>query len=146
MVHHHCQLGWEQREGYDTNIALLCCEHHPDYKYRAQPEKATSTPNKKSPPLQNKTDNAVMEDLDDITLFETMDRLAETNTNARNNGIPANLMTAWNNQMDEGVVGSPDPSENAKKKSAGDFVLTEWQTMTYKLSDSVIDLRYLHKI
>jgi hypothetical protein len=55
-------------------------------------------------------------------------------------------MTVWNNQTDEGVVGSPDPSENAKKKSTGDSVLTEWQTMTYELTESVINVRYLHNM
>jgi hypothetical protein len=38
VIHHHCQSGWEQREGYDANISLLCCEHHPDYKDKASPE------------------------------------------------------------------------------------------------------------
>ncbi len=73
MVHHHCQSGWEQREGHNANIAHLCCEHHPEFKYRAQPEKATPTPKKKSPPPQDDTEDVVMDDLEAIQLFENLD-------------------------------------------------------------------------
>ncbi len=123
VIHHHCQSGWEQREGYDANISLLCCEHHPDYKDKALPENMTS------PPLLNKND------LDVIELFP------ENNT--ENNGIPDSLMTAWNDQNICGAIDAQNPSESPKKKSTNDSELTEWQTMTYEHTDSMIDVQYL---
>ena len=132
MIHHHCQSGWEQREGYDANISLLCCEHHPDYKDKASPENMTLTQMEKSPPLLNKND------LDVIELFPE--------NNAENNGIPDSLMTAWNDQNICGAIDAQNPSESPKKKSTNDSELTEWQTMTYEHTDSVIDVRYLHKM
>jgi hypothetical protein len=126
VIHHYCQSGWEQREGYDANISLLCCEHHPDYKDKASPENMTS------PPLLNEND------LDVIELFPE--------NNAENNGIPDSLMTAWNNQNICGAIDAQNPSESPKKKSTNDSELTEWQTMTYEHTDSVIDVRYLHKM
>ena len=49
LVHHVCQGQWEDKEGHDNNIARLCCMHHPEYKYKHQPEKAASPPLKKMP-------------------------------------------------------------------------------------------------
>jgi hypothetical protein len=115
MIHHHCQSGWEQREGYDANISLLCCEHHPDYKAQ--------------PPLLNADENN-----DLIELF------------AVNNGIPDGLERAWKEQNVCGVIEPQNPSESPKKKSTNDTELTEWQATTYELADSVIDVRYLHKM
>ena len=39
LVHHVCKAAWERREGYDDVVALYCCCHHPNYKYRSAPEK-----------------------------------------------------------------------------------------------------------
>jgi hypothetical protein len=69
------------------------------------------------------------------------------NNNAENNGIPDSLMTAWNDQnIICGAIDAQNPSESPKKKSTNDSELTEWQTMTYEHTDSVIDVRYLHKM
>jgi hypothetical protein len=50
-VHHLCQGEWERREGHDDVLARYCCQHHPNYKYRAAPEKQPSpddvTPSRK---------------------------------------------------------------------------------------------------
>lgn len=66
--------------------------------------------------------------------------------NAENNGIPDSLMTAWNDQNICGAIDAQNPSKSPKKKSTNDSELTEWQTMTYEHTDSVIDVRYLHKM
>jgi hypothetical protein len=34
VVHHLCQVAWEQQEGHPDTIALYCCQHHPQYKYQ----------------------------------------------------------------------------------------------------------------
>lgn len=49
LVHHLCQATWEQRRGHDEVLARYCCFHHPQYKYRTQPEKMLATP----PPAKN---------------------------------------------------------------------------------------------
>jgi len=113
----------------DTAIAQL---QETDYKDKASPENMTLTQMEKSPPLLNEND------LDVIELFPE--------NNAENNGIPDSLMTAWNDQNICGAIDAQNPSESPKKKSTNDSELTEWQTMTYEHTDSVIDVRYLHKM
>jgi hypothetical protein len=34
LVHHLCQVAWEQREGHPDTVACYCCLHHPHYKYQ----------------------------------------------------------------------------------------------------------------
>jgi hypothetical protein len=38
LVHHLCQSAWEQSEGKEDNIAVLCCVHHPEYINNVQNE------------------------------------------------------------------------------------------------------------
>ena len=103
-----------------------------DYKDKASPENMTLTQMENSPPLLNEND------LDVIELFPE--------NNAENKGIPDSLMTAWNDQNICGAIDAQNPSESPKKKSTNDSELMEWQTMTYEHTDSVIDVRYLHKM
>jgi hypothetical protein len=49
LVHHLCQSEWERKEGHPDTVARLCCIHHPEYKYKNQPEKAATPPSKKTP-------------------------------------------------------------------------------------------------
>jgi hypothetical protein len=114
----------------DTAIAQL--QETDYYKDNASPENMTLTQMENSPPLLNEND------LDVAELFPEY--------NAENNGIPDNLMTAWNDQNICGAIDAQNPSESPKKKSTNDSELTEWQTMTYEHTDSVIDVRYLHKM
>ena len=114
----------------DTAIAQL--QETDYYKDKASPENMTLTQMENSPPLLNEND------LDVAELFPE--------NNAENNGIPDNLMTAWNDQNICGAIDAQNPSESPKKKSTNDSELTEWQTMTYEHTDSVIDVRYLHKM
>lgn len=114
----------------DTAIAQL--QETDYYKDKASPENMTLTQMENSPPLLNEND------LDVAELFPE--------NNAENNGIPDSLMTAWNDQNICGAIDAQNPSESPKKKSTNDSELTEWQTMTYEHTDSVIDVRYLHKM
>ena len=116
----------------DTAIAQLQESGEEEGDVGLSPENMTLTQMEKSPPLLNEND------LDVIELFPE--------NNAENNGIPDSLMTAWNDQNICGAIDAQNPSESPKKKSTNDSELAEWQTMTYEHTDSVIDVRYLHKM
>ena len=49
QIHHLCQAAWKQREGHNDTVMWLCCEHHPQCKYKTQPEKSLT------PPAKNKS-------------------------------------------------------------------------------------------
>jgi hypothetical protein len=83
----------------DTAIAQL--QETDYYKDNASPENMTLTQMENSPPLLNEND------LDVAELFPE--------NNAENNGIPDNLMTAWNDQNICGAIDAQNPSESPKK-------------------------------